>query len=188
MTTYLGKNSTVTDGPKVDRSFLGLLRQNADSFISGITMTVEITVLSIIFATIIGVFLGILGVFPNKALQAIATTYAFVFKSIPVMVLAFFVYIGIPNLTGEKIPLFIAGVVTITLENSAYTASFVRGGIDAVPKGRWKRHEPAGFRTLEPCGKLCYHKPFASWCHPLSTSSSLPSRERRSCQPSGLPS
>ncbi|WP_156403224.1 ABC transporter substrate-binding protein/permease [Secundilactobacillus kimchicus] len=144
MTTYLGKNSTVTDGPKVDRSFLGLLRQNADSFISGITMTVEITVLSIIFATIIGVFLGILGVFPNKALQAIATTYAFVFKSIPVMVLAFFVYIGIPNLTGEKIPLFIAGVVTITLENSAYTASFVRGGIDAVPKGQMEAARACG--------------------------------------------
>ena len=149
ISTYLGKHSTVTGATKVDRSFIGLLRQNADSFISGITMTIEITVLAIVFATVIGVVLGILGTVPNRALKAISSTYAFIFKSIPVMVLAFFVYIGIPDLTGEKIPLFIAGVVTITLENSAYTASFVRGGIEAVPKGQMEAARSCGISYFE---------------------------------------
>lgn len=141
---YLGKSSTVTGSKKVDRSFIGLLHENSDAFLSGISMTVQITVLSIVFATIIGVFLGILGVVPSKLLKAFSSAYAFTFKSIPVMVLAFFVYIGIPNLTGEKIPLFIAGVITITLENSAYTASFVRGGIEAVPKGQMEAARSCG--------------------------------------------
>ncbi|MCH5461788.1 ABC transporter substrate-binding protein/permease [Lactobacillus sp. LC28-10] len=149
MTTYLGKNSTVTGATKVDRSFIGLLRQNADSFISGITMTIEITVLAIIFATIIGVILGVLGTVPSKTLRAISSTYAFIFKSIPVMVLAFFVYIGLPDLTGQKIPLFIAGVVTITLENSAYTASFVSGGIEAVPSGQMEAARACGMSYFD---------------------------------------
>lgn len=149
ISTYLGKHSTVTGATKVDRSFIGLLRQNADSFISGITMTIEITVLAIVFATVIGVVLGILGTVPNRALKAISSTYAFIFKSIPVMVLAFFVYIGIPDLTGEKIPLFIAGVVTITLENSAYTAFFVRGGIEAVPKGQMEAARSCGISYFD---------------------------------------
>lgn len=146
--TYLGKNSTVTGSTKIDRSFIGLLRDNATSFLDGIKMTVEITIVAIILATVIGVVLGIMGVFPNKALRAISTTYAFIFRSIPVMVLAFFVYIGIPNLTGQKIPLFVAGVATITLENSAYTASFVRGGINAVPKGQMEAARACGLSYL----------------------------------------
>ncbi|WCJ52841.1 ABC transporter substrate-binding protein/permease [Lentilactobacillus buchneri] len=77
------------------------------------------------------------------------STYAFVFKSIPVMVLAFFVYIGIPNLTGEKIPLFIAGVITIVMENSAYTASFVRGGIEAVEGGQMEAARSNGMSYFQ---------------------------------------
>ena len=65
------------------------------------------------------------------------------------MVLAFFVYIGIPNLTGEKIPLFIAGVITIVMENSAYTASFVRGGIEAVEGGQMEAARSNGMSYFQ---------------------------------------
>lgn len=112
-------------------------------------MTLEITIVAIFFATIIGIILGILGATPNKFLRGLSSTYAFVFKSIPVMVLAFFVYIGIPNLTGEKIPLFIAGVITIVMENSAYTASFVRGGIEAVEGGQMEAARSNGMSYFQ---------------------------------------
>lgn len=56
--TYLGKHSTVTGSTKIDRSFIGLLRDNATSFLDGIKMTVEITIVAIILATVIGVILG----------------------------------------------------------------------------------------------------------------------------------
>ena len=130
-------------------TYFGLLKSNATSFGNGIKMTLEITIVAIFFATIIGIILGILGATPNKFLRGLSSTYAFVFKSIPVMVLAFFVYIGIPNLTGEKIPLFIAGVITIVMENSAYTASFVRGGIEAVEGGQMEAARSNGMSYFQ---------------------------------------
>ncbi|GEP23740.1 glutamine ABC transporter substrate-binding protein [Lentilactobacillus diolivorans] len=143
---YTGEKSksAIPVESKSDRTYFGLLKSNSTSFINGIKMTLEITVVAIFFATIIGIILGVLGSLPSKLLRGISSTYAFVFKSIPVMVLAFFVYIGIPNLTGEKIPLFIAGVITIVMENSAYTASFVRGGIEAVDSGQMEAAQSNG--------------------------------------------
>lgn len=49
-----------------DRTYFGLLKSNATSFGNGIKMTLEITIVAIFFATIIGIILGILGATPNK--------------------------------------------------------------------------------------------------------------------------
>ncbi len=148
---YTGEHSksAIPVQSSADRTYFGLLKSNASSFGEGIKMTLEITVVAIFFATIIGIILGILGATPSKFLRGLSSSYAFVFKSIPVMVLAFFVYIGIPNLTGEKIPLFIAGVITIVMENSAYTASFVRGGIAAVDSGQMEAARSNGMSYFQ---------------------------------------
>jgi polar amino acid transport system substrate-binding protein len=60
------------------------------------------------------------------------------------LVLALFIYNGVPSLTGSKIPAFVAGIITLTLNEGAYTAAFVKGGIEAVDAGQMEAARSLG--------------------------------------------
>nr|WP_235184219.1 amino acid ABC transporter permease [Agrilactobacillus composti] len=117
-------------------------------------MTIKLTIVSIIIATIVGVFIGLFGVVPSRLLKGFHGVYTFIFRSIPVMVLSFFIYMGIPSLIGHKIPLFTAGVATLVLENSAYIASFVAGGIKSVDRGQMEASRSLGVTYLASMRKV----------------------------------
>ncbi len=68
------------------------------------------------------------------------------------MVLAFFIFFGLPGIVGFTIPDFLAGVITLTLNASAYIAEIVRGGINAVPVGQMEASRSLGLsynRTMQ---------------------------------------
>ena len=106
--------------------------------------TVWLTVAAIFFATIFGIIVGLLGVVPNKFCNGLSTTIIYIFRGLPLLVLALFIYTGIPSLTGQKIPAFLAGIITLTLNEGAYIAAFVKGGIDAVDSGQMEAARSLG--------------------------------------------
>ena len=60
------------------------------------------------------------------------------------MVLAFFIYIGLPAVIGHKIPLNQAGLLTLMLDEGAYVGAIVKGGFDSVDKGQWEAARSLG--------------------------------------------
>ncbi|GAX03636.1 glutamine ABC transporter substrate-binding and permease protein [Secundilactobacillus pentosiphilus] len=139
---YLGaKGSSDTTS---DRTFMGLIKQNKGALISGFKQTVWLTVVAIFFATLFGVIVGLLGVVPNKFFNGLSTTLIYIFRGLPLLVLALFIYTGIPSLTGQKIPAFIAGIITLMFNEGAYIAAFVKGGINAVDDGQMEAARSLG--------------------------------------------
>lgn len=127
-----------------DRTVLGILKENKDAFISGIIETLKLTVVGILCATIFGIFVGLLGVVPNKFCRGLSTTIIYIFRGLPLIVLALFIYNGVPSLIGSKVPAFLAGVITLMLNEGAYTAAFVKGGIESVDKGQMEAARSLG--------------------------------------------
>lgn len=127
-----------------ERTFWGLLKQNRQALLKGLGETLYLTIVAIFFATIFGVIVGFLGILPNKFAQGLSTTIIYIFRGLPLLVLALFIYNGIPSLTGVKIPAFVAGVITLMLNEGAYTAAFVKGGIEAVDKGQMEAARSLG--------------------------------------------
>ena len=127
-----------------DRSFMGLLKANWGTLMGGLGKTIELTFVGIVGATIIGIIIGLVGVIPNRWAQGIATVFIYIFRGLPLMVLALFIYTGIPSLIGTKIPAFVAGVITLTLNEGAYTAAFVKGGMQAVDIGQMEAARSLG--------------------------------------------
>ena len=127
---YLGNGSAESqktaagNSQTTDRSFIGLLKANWSTLMDGLRETMVLTIVAIFFATLVGILIGFLGVIPNKLCQGIATTFIYIFRGLPLMVLALFIYTGVPSLIGSKVPAFIAGIVTLTLNEGAYTAAF----------------------------------------------------------------
>lgn len=136
--------SNKTSKSAADRTIWGLLKTNRAALLRGLWMTIELTVVGIIFAMIFGVILGVLGVVNNKFANAISSVLIYIFRGIPMIVLAFFIYMGLPNVIGHKVPLFLAGIITLTLDEGAYIGAIVKGGFESVNIGQWEAARSLG--------------------------------------------
>ncbi|MGK0612251.1 ABC transporter permease subunit, partial [Enterococcus faecalis] len=95
---------------------------------------------------------GLFSVSPNKFLRALSTIYVDIIRGIPLMVLSFFIYFGMPGLLGFNIPVFLAGIIKLTLNASAYISEIFRGVIKAVPPGQMEAYRSLGLsygRTMQ---------------------------------------
>ena len=135
----------------VDESTIfGLLSNNYKQLLSGLGTTLSLAILSFALAMIVGILFGMMSVSPYKTLRIIASIFVDVVRGIPLMIVAAFIFWGIPNLiesiTGHQSPIndFVAGTIALTLNGGAYIAEIVRGGIEAVPSGQMEASRSLG--------------------------------------------
>ena len=131
-----GCTSTYTWGwyvinPKLDNGY-----NNIRFLISGLNVTLIISLLSIFFSLVIGLLISLLGLGKNKFLKAFNRIYIEVFRSIPLLVLLLWVYYGLPIVVGISLSPFITGIVSLALSDSAFEAEVFRAGIQSIPKGQ----------------------------------------------------
>ena len=143
-TKTVSEQKSAKSSSNSERTFWGLLKQNRQALLQGLGETIYLTIVGIFFATIFGIIVGLLGIVPNKFARGLSTTIIYIFRGMPLLVLALFIYNGLPTLTGVKIPAFIAGIITLTLNEGAYTAAFVKGGIESVDKGQMEAARSLG--------------------------------------------
>lgn len=146
---YLADNSSAESS--VDESTIwGLLSNNFPQLLSGLGVTIALALLSFAIAILIGIIFGMFSVSPYKSLRLIATIFVDVIRGIPLMILAAFIFWGIPNLiesiTNQQSPIndFVAGTIALSLNSGAYIAEIVRGGIQAVPVGQMEASRSLG--------------------------------------------
>ncbi|MER2063062.1 MAG: amino acid ABC transporter substrate-binding protein/permease [Alkalibacterium sp.] len=115
---------------------LTLLRSNFDALMNGLGRTLVLTLVSFGISLVAGTIFGLFSATKNKALNLIAKIYVTVLRGIPLIVLAFFMYFSVPQLFNIQLTAFTAGIITLSLNTTAYIAEQVRGGIAAVPIGQ----------------------------------------------------
>jgi len=123
---------------------LTLFKQSLPALLSGFYVTLQITIISLVIATIVGLCFGMLAISRNKALKFVATAYVDIFRGTPLIVQAFFIYFGLPAALDIKIPAFVAGVLCISLNAGAYMVEIFRAGIMAVDKGQMEAARSLG--------------------------------------------
>ena len=121
-----------------------LFKQSLPALLSGLYVTLEITAISLVIATIIGLSFGMMSISKNKILKIIATIYVDILRGTPLIVQAFFIYFGLPAAFNLKIPAFVAGVLCISLNAGAYMVEIFRAGIMAVDKGQMEAARSLG--------------------------------------------
>ncbi|MDR2648527.1 MAG: amino acid ABC transporter permease [Clostridiales bacterium] len=109
--------------------------------LQGLRITVLISVLAILFGTLIGFFSCLIGLSKLRGLREISAVYIWIIRGTPMIVQAFIVYFGFPQLIqmfnpAFRISAFTAGLVTLSLNAGAYISEIFRGGISAVDKGQ----------------------------------------------------
>ena len=125
-------------------SFLNLILENGLFLLAAMGKTLELTLLSLVFAAFIGLFFGLLNVSKNKALNVIANIYIDCIRGVPLIVLAFFVYFGIPMATGIRLEALTAGIISLSMNAGAYMAEIIRAGIQSVDRGQMEAGRSLG--------------------------------------------
>lgn len=112
--------------------------------------TLLLTLLSLCFAMIIGMVFGLMNVGKNRLFNLIGTVYVDAVRGVPLIVLAYFIYFGVP--TGVKAIGFAdfrlsalqAGTIALSMNCGAYMAEIIRAGIESVDRGQMEAARSLG--------------------------------------------
>ncbi|MDJ0356921.1 amino acid ABC transporter substrate-binding protein/permease [Paenarthrobacter sp. PH39-S1] len=132
------------DTVSADSSFWALLVSSMPALLKGLQNTVVVTLISFAFAMLLGLLFGFLKVSHNIVLRGIATTFVNIFRGTPLLVQAFFFYFGLPQIIGQPVNIWVAGVLTLSLNSAAYVTEIVRGGIQSVDPGQLEASRSLG--------------------------------------------
>ncbi len=130
--------------PKQFIMFIDLIQENYLVLLVAMGRTLELTLLSLIFATLIGLIFGLFNVSKIKLLHAIAYIYIDIARGVPLIVLGFFIYFGVPMASGVKLSPLVAGIIALSANAGAYMAEIIRAGIQSVDKGQMEAARSLG--------------------------------------------
>ncbi|MEV0399883.1 amino acid ABC transporter permease [Actinoallomurus sp. NPDC050550] len=136
--------------------------------LKGIAVTLELTIIAMFVGIVCGVVLAVLRLSGSPIPRSAAALYIWFFRGTPVLVQVLFwgfaaslfprVGLGIPGVgflvswdTNTVIPIFAAAVLGLGLNEAAYVAEIVRGGLLSVPSGQSEAADALGlgrFATL----------------------------------------
>lgn len=112
--------------------------------LKGIGVTVQI----VIFATIIGLLLGVLLALCKigniKLLKWFAEFYTSIFRGTPLVLQLMIIYYAMPQILGFNIEAIPAAIAAFGLNTAAYISEIIRAGINAVDKGQQEAAKALG--------------------------------------------
>ena len=113
--------------------------------------TLLLCALSLLAAMIIGLVVALFNVGKKRILNLFGTVFVDAIRGVPLIVLAYFVYFGIPQaakmlgFSGLRLSALSAGIITLSMNCGAYMAEIIRAGIESVDKGQMEASRSLGF-------------------------------------------
>ncbi len=97
----------------------------------GIIVALEVTILSILLGMIVGLLVAFLKIYGTKTVKKMVKAYEWVMRGLPILVLLFLIYFGLPTL-GIHIGAFLSVILALGLGSSAYQAQIYRGAFLSI--------------------------------------------------------
>ena len=129
---------------------INLITTYYSMLLSALGQTVFLTLLSLVFAMIIGLIFALMNVGKNRFFNLIGTIYVDAVRGVPLIVLAYFIYFGIPQgvkgigFVDFRLTALQAGVIALSMNCGAYMAEIIRAGIESVDKGQMEAARSLG--------------------------------------------
>ena len=134
--------------------YFQLFQDCLPSLLSGLKITMIMAVSSIALAFVLGVILGLFSISRSKTLRAVSTTYIYIIRGIPLMILGLFLYFGVSAIIGIRFDPLIASIIVLTINASAYMAEIFRAGIQAIDVGQMEAARSLGLSYLKTMKKV----------------------------------
>ncbi len=126
------------------------LSKYSQFFIDGTKVTITISLCTLIFGFLLGMIIALGKISRNKIVSFIASSYIEFLRGTPLLVQLYIIYFGLPTL-GIKFPYlgsipseYVASVVALSINSSAYIAEILRSGIQSIDKGQMEASRSLG--------------------------------------------
>ena len=111
-------------------------------------VTVEMAAATVVLSFLVGTMLGVAAALGGTFVRAVLTAYVFVIRGVPVLVLIFIAYFGLPRL-GINAPNYVAATIALVVYFSAFVTDIIRGAILAVPRTTIEAGKSIGLQKFQ---------------------------------------
>ena len=131
-----------------DAIYSNLIREDRYlSFVKGLGVTLEITILALMLGIVIGTVVAVLRIVHVRFLSRMAKWYVDVIRGTPVVVQLVIIYYAI--LGGVNMSKILVASVAFAINSGAYVSELIRGGILAVDKGQMEASRSLGLSWFQ---------------------------------------
>ena len=125
-----------------------LLAEYGPAFVQALLLTWKLTIASFIPGVLLGVVVTVLRLLPVPPLRFVLTIYVEIFRNIPSVALLIFMVFALPDLN-VVIDYEPSVILTLALVCSAFTADYLRTGINTIPAGQIEAAMSLGMRPMQ---------------------------------------
>ena len=115
--------------------------------VRGLVVTLEVSAIALVFATVIGVATAIMRLVGTRAQRAVARSYLEIIRNTPLLMQIYVIYFVVAPVIG--IDRYVTAIVALSVFGGAFVSEIVRGGIEAVPKGQWEAAASVGLSSVQ---------------------------------------
>ena len=122
-----------------------LARESLPALLEGLKITVELTFIVLAISLVLGIIVALCRLSKNRVLSTVTGFYVDFMRSTPLLLQLIYIYFVLPTI-GIRLDPFVAGVVGLSLNYSAYLSEVYRSGIQAIPRGQLDAAAALGMR------------------------------------------
>lgn len=152
----------------------------------GLLTTIGVGVVATLCAFWLGVFLTLVRFCGNKVMSGFVGAYVDVFRALPTIVLVSLIHYGAPFI-GIYLPLMVSGILTLTLNHSAFFSEILRSGVSAVGRGQLEAARSLGLGTFTTFRRVVFPQAFRTALPPLAGQFVALLKETVICSVVGIP-
>jgi His/Glu/Gln/Arg/opine family amino acid ABC transporter permease subunit len=149
-------------------SVVRLLADHGPAFGQALLLTWKLTALSFVAGFALGIVVTVALLLPLRPLRFVLTAYVEVFRNIPAVALLIFIVFALPDLH-VVIDYEPSVIVTLALVCSAFTADYLRTGINTVGEGQVAAARSLGMRPLRIIASVVMPQALRSVVQPLTS-------------------
>ncbi|WP_226002885.1 ABC transporter substrate-binding protein/permease [Paenibacillus sp. BJ-4] len=113
-------------------------------YVTGIGYTLLLSALGVLFGFIIGLMISLLRMSGVRIIEWLGTTYVEVLRGTPMLVQLMIIHYGVALTLGVNFTPLQSGILTLSLNSSAYLAEIFRAGIQGVDRGQMEAARSLG--------------------------------------------
>lgn len=145
-----------------------LLTDHGPAFWQALLLTWKLTLVSFVPGVLLGVLVAVLRLLPLPPLRWALSVYVEIFRNIPSVALLIFIVFALPDLN-IVIDYEPSVILTLTLVCSAFTADYLRAGINTIPGSQIEAALSLGMRPLQIVSAVVLPQALRSVVQPMTS-------------------
>ncbi|GGO07074.1 ABC transporter substrate-binding protein/permease [Saccharibacillus kuerlensis] len=141
---FIRQANELSSGEEAPSNIFSFFWKYRGFYADGVQYTLLLSALGVLFGFLIGLLVALLRLSGVKVLKWIAVTYIEVLRGTPMLVQLLIIHFGLASAFDIRFTVLQSGIITLSINSSAYLAEIFRAGIQGVDRGQMEAARSLG--------------------------------------------